>query len=552
MSAATRLRRNDESARIVVFERGEHVSFANCGLPYVIGGVITDREDVLLQTPGGLRDRFDIEVMTRHEVLAIHPAAQQVVVRNLTDGSVRREAYDDLVLSPGARPVVPPIPGVERAMTLRDVADLDAVLAALESAGRAVVIGGGFIGLEMAENLVRRGLAVTVIEAADQVMAPLDPELAVLVQDELERNGVEVCVNAQVEEISPDDVVLADGRRVPAELVVLAIGVQPESALAAAAGLTLGPRGAIVVDAQQRTSAPHVFAVGDAVVKHDDLGAEVLVPLANTANRQGRLVADVISGEVVGTGGLRATRGAAVLGVFGVVAAVSGESEKRVRARGVVPEVIHTHPTDHASYFPGAEGMHLKLVIDPVTDRILGIQGVGGAGVDKRIDVVTTAMAGHLRASELADLELAYAPQFGSAKDPVNMLGYIAENVRDGATSTIQWDALEAAMRDGATLIDIRTPEERSVEAIPGSISVPLDELRNRLDELPPGDLIVHCAVGQRGHSAARMLAQHGRRVRNLDGGLQTWAAGRRAQQATDRKAATAPPAAHEGDADAA
>jgi len=523
MSAATRLRRLDENARIIVFERGEYVSFANCGLPYVIGGVIPDRDDVLLQTPQALRERFAVDVHTRHEVTGLHIETREVSVRDLTSGQTWRESYDDLVLSPGAGPFRPPIPGVDRALTLRDVADLDTLMIAVETARTAVVIGGGFIGLEMAENLYRRGLSVTVVEAGNQVMAPLDPELAILVEDELRRHDVDVAVAAQVVEIGANDALLSDGRRLPADLVVLAIGVLPESSLAAAAGLELGERGAIVVDGQQRTSAPHVFAVGDAVAKRGDHGVDVLAPLANTANRQGRLVADAIVGR---TGELRPTRGTAILGVFDLTIAVTGESEKRARARGVEPRIIHTHPADHAGYYPGAESMSLKLVVDPATDEILGAQGVGGVGVDKRIDVIVTAMAGRLRASDLADLELAYAPQFGSAKDPVNMLGFIAENLRDGTTSSVQWHQLGTALAAGTNLVDVRSAAEFAAAAIPGAANLPLDELRERLGELPTGDLVVCCAVGQRGHTAARLLAQHGRAVRNLDGGLQTWQAG--------------------------
>jgi len=527
MSAATRLRRLDERADIVVFERGRHVSYANCGLPYFVGGVIEDRSELLLQSPEALREQFDLDVRVRHEAVGIDRDAQELIVRDLETSIETRERYDDLILSPGARPVIPPLDGVERALILRDVSDVDAMTAALESEPKtAVVIGAGFIGLELAENLLHRGLAVTLIEASSQVMPPLDPELAVLVEDELRAQGLAVERGTQVVRITDTEVVLSDGRTIVAELVALAIGVQPESTLAALAGLELGQRGAIVVNDSQQTSDPHIYAVGDAVEKRNALGGEpLLAPLANTANRQGRLVADVITG---GTVTMRPTLGTAIVGLFGLSVALTGASEKRVRAQGIVPRIIHTHPFSHAGYYPGATQMAIKLLVDADTDEILGAQAVGGEGVDKRIDVIATAMAGGLRASDLADLELAYAPQFGSAKDPVNMLGFIAENLRDKTVQSMQWHELGDAVAGGSTLIDVRSGAEREEQLIPGSIHVPLEEIRGKLDELPAGDLIVHCAVGQRGHTAARILSQAGRNVTNLDGGLLTWQAGTR------------------------
>lgn len=525
MSAATRLRRLDERADIVVFERGQHVSYANCGLPYFVGGVIEDRAELLLQSPVALRERFDLDVRVRHEVVGIDRDAQEITVRDLDSSVETRERYDDLILSPGARPVIPPLDGVERALTLRDVSDVDAMTAVLASDPQtAVVIGAGFIGLELVENLRHRGLVVTVIEASSQVMPPLDPELAVLVEDELRAHGIAVELNTQVVRIGAKDVTLSDGRTIPAELVALAIGVQPESTLAERAGLELGQRGAIVVNDRQQTSDPHVYAVGDAVEKRNALGGgPLLAPLANTANRQGRLVADVITGAHVT---MRPTLGTAIVGLFGVSVALTGASEKQLRAQGIVPRVIHTHPFSHAGYYPGATQMALKLLVDVDTDEILGAQAVGGEGVDKRIDVIATAMAGGLRASELADLELAYAPQFGSAKDPVNMLGFIAENLRDKNAKSLQWHELNEAMATGSTLIDVRSQTEREESSIPGSIHIPSEEIRANLAELPAGELIVHCAVGQRGHTAARILSQAGRSVANLDGGMRTWQAG--------------------------
>ena len=525
MSAATRLRRLDENAEIVVLERSGYVSFANCGLPYHVGGVIEERSALLLQTPESLAARFRLDVRVGTEAVAVDPAAKTVTARTLATGDEQVLAYDKLILSPGARPVRPPIPGIERALSLRDVEDTDALVAAAAEATTAVVIGGGFIGVELAENLRHRGMDVTLVEATPQVMAPIDPELAALVHAELRANGVELRLGAAAAALGEDHVVLGDGERLPADLVVAAIGVRPDSTLAEAAGLAVAERGGILVDEHCRTSDPDVYAVGDAVVKRDALdGSDVLVPLANTANLQGRRVADHIAGR---RSPGRAVLGTAIVGVFGLQVAATGWNEKRLRAAGRPYRAIHTHPSSHAGYYPGAEQMSLKLLVDPETDAILGAQGVGRDGVDKRIDVIATAITGGIAASDLAHLELAYAPQFGSAKDPVTMLGFINENLREGVTESIQWHELADAMAAGATLLDIRNPGERAGGSlIPGAINIPLDELRDNLDQLPDGDLIVHCAVGLRGHTAARILSQAGRNVRNLDGGYKTWTAG--------------------------
>ncbi len=524
MSAATRLRRLDERAEIIVLERSGYVSFANCGLPYHVGGVIERRSALLLQTPQSLRARFNLDVRVGHEVVAIDRTRKVVRVRELAAEVETELSYDALVLSPGARPVRPPIPGIERALSLRDIEDTDALVAATGPARTAVVIGGGFIGVEMAENLRHRGLAVGLVEATDQVMAPLDPEMAALVHDRIRERGVDLRLGVSVVAIGPQEVTLADGDRLPADVVVAAIGVRPDVALAQAAGLEIGERGGIWVDEHLRTSDPAIYAVGDAVEKVDALDASpALVPLANTANLQGRRVADIIAGQEVKD---RPVLGTAIVGVFGLQVATTGWNEKRLRAAGRPYRAIHTHPASHAGYYPGAAGMSLKLLVDPRTDAILGAQGIGEAGVDKRIDVLATAITGGIAASALAGLELAYAPQFSSAKDPVNMLGYIAENLRLGTSTTIQWHELDEALSSGATLLDVRTAQEHAAGAIPGALLFPVDELRDRLDEIPGGPLIVHCAVGLRGHTAARLLAQAGREVRNLDGGYRTWAAG--------------------------
>jgi len=525
MSAATRLRRLDERARITVIERSGHVSFANCGLPYHVGGVIEERDALLLQTPASLAARFDLDVRTRHEAVRIDRDARVLHVRDLATGREEALPYDVLILSPGARPVRPAIPGIERAHTLRTVEDTDAIVAAIDGARSAAILGGGFIGVEMAENLVRRGVSVSLVEAGPQVLAPLDPEMVAPVHAQIRAHGVTLHLGAAATAIEPAHVLLGDGTRVPADVVILAAGVRPETRLAVAAGIALGARGGIAVDAAYRTNDPAIFAVGDAVEKRDALdGSEVLVPLANTANRQGRVVADVIAGL---PGEDTPILGTAIVGVFGLQVATTGWNEKRLAAAGRPYRAIHTHPASHAGYYPGARGMHLKLLVDPDTDAILGAQGVGSEGVDKRIDIIATAMTGGLTASRLADLELAYAPQFGSAKDPVNMLGWVNDNLRTGVTDAIQWHELEAALAAGATLVDVRSPGEHARGAIPGALLVPVDELRDRLDEIPDGPLVVHCAVGVRAHTAVRILRQRGRTdVRNLDGGYTTWSAG--------------------------
>jgi rhodanese-related sulfurtransferase len=387
-----------------------------------------------------------------------------------------------------------------------------------------VVVGGGFIGLETAENLRRRGLTVELVELDRQVLAPLDPEMATPVHAELRRHGVDLHCGTGLTKVLPGAVELADGRHLDADLVVLAIGVRPETGLARAAGLAIGPRGGIAVDDTMRTSDPHIFAVGDAAEKSDRIGGETaLIPLANTANRQGRLVADAIAGR---PGHLQGRVGTAIVQIFDLTVAVTGWNEKRLRAAGRPYQAIHTHPASHAGYYPGAQPMSLKLLFDPHDGRILGAQAVGRDGVDKRIDVLATAIRAGLTAGDLADLELAYAPAFGSAKDPVNMLGYIADNLRADGQRALQWHELDDALAAGSTLIDVRTAAEHSAGHIPGSVNLPLDELRDHLDDLPDGDLIVYCQVGQRGHTATALLTGLGHATANLDGGYRTWQAG--------------------------
>ena len=536
MSAATRLRRLDPDASIVVLERSGHVSYANCGLPYYVGGIISREEDLLLQTPESLHQRFRLDVRVSSEVTGIDAAAQTVAVRDLATGEEYTLAYDALILSPGASAIVPPLPGIERGMTLRTVEDVERIVAAVEDQpSTAVVIGGGFIGVETAENLTHRGIRTTLIEATDQVLAPLDPEMAAIVAGEMRRQGVDLRLGVAVSSVEERTVTLTDAEVLDADVVILAIGVRPDTFLATAGGLAIGDRGGILVDEFQRTSDPHIYAIGDAVAKADALdGREILVPLANIANRQGRIVADHIVGREIRP---VPALGTAIVKVFDLTVATTGWNEKRLRAAGRPALAIHTHPGSHAGYYPGAETMAMKILVDPESGAILGAQGVGRDGVDKRIDVIATAMRGGITAIELADLELAYAPPFGSAKDPVNMLGYIADNVLSGSTRTVQWDEVADLAADGWTVLDVRTRSEFKAGHIPGSRNIPVDELRERMEEVPDGPVIVTCKVGQRGHTATMYLRENGIDAANLDGGYQTWlhspAAGRAGVDAT-------------------
>lgn len=549
MSAATRLRRLDPAARIIVLERSTYVSYANCGLPYHMGGVISDREALILQTPEGLHARFDLDVRVGTEVTSIDAAAKTVTALHLASGEPTTINYDVLVLSPGASTIVPPIPGVERAMPLRTVEDMDALIGRMAQAPRHVtVIGGGFIGVEVAENVRHQDIPVTLVEAASQVLAPFDPEMVKTVQDVMVRNGIDLRLSVQatgITEAAGTDtesaaavaseamayaVTLSDGTSIPTDLVVLAIGVRPDTALARAAGLEIGARGGIRTDEFNRTSDPAVYALGDAAEKVDALdGSAALVPLANIANRQGRIVADHIAGLTPRVVPAQVT---AIVKVFNLAVASTGWNEKRLIAAGRKYTAIHTHPGSHAGYYPGQELMALKLLVDPDTQQILGAQGVGGEGVDKRIDVIATAMRGGLTAPELMDLELAYAPPFSSAKDPVNMLGYIADNIASGETRIVQWSDVAALQAEGATLVDVRTKYEHSRGSIPGALHIPIDDLRERHGEIPAGKVVVFCAVGHRGHTAAMLLRRLGHDVYNLDGGVKTWGASPAAQRA--------------------
>ncbi len=522
MSAATRLRRLDADAEIIVLEKSGYVSYANCGLPYYVGGVIEEESDLLLQTPASLHARFRLDVRVLTEALSIDPVKKEVQVQSLESGNKYSLAYDKLVLSPGASPIVPPIPGVERALTLRTVEDVERIVAqVLAKPQNAVVIGGGFIGVEIAENLIHKGITTSVIEASDQVLAPLDPEMATLVAKEMRLQKVDLRLGVSVTAINPKTVTLSDGTDLPAELIILAIGVRPDISLAKNAGLETGTRNGIKVDEFNRTSDKDIYAIGDVAEKTDALdGESTLVPLANIANRHGRVVADHINGRTVRP---VKTIGTAIVKVFDLMIATTGWNEKRLKAAGRSYTTIHSHPNSHAGYYPDAKQMTLKLIFEPKTGEILGAQGVGIEGVDKRIDVIATAIRGDITAPELADLELAYAPPFGSAKDPVNMLGYMAENVISGLIETAQWSQIEEFRNKGYELIDVRTEAEFDRGTIPGAINMPVDSIRERKSELTNKNLLVTCQVGQRGHTASLLLKELGFNAVNLDGGYLLW-----------------------------
>lgn len=534
-SAAARARRMGEDAEILLFERGPHVSFANCGLPYHIGGEIPERQKLILQTPESLLARLNLDVRVNTEITAIDRAKKEVTARELATGRAYTERYDALVLATGAAPLKPPIPGIERAghFVLRNVPDLDAILAWVNHHGarNAVVVGGGYIGLETAEQLRRRGLNVAVAEALPQVMAPLDAEMAAWLHDELRRNEVDLHLNDGVacfeapgagETAAASVVVLKSGARLPADVVVLGLGVRPEVTLAKAAGLELGERGGIRVDEGMRTSDPAIWAAGDSVEVRDPVtGAWTLVALAGPANRQGRIAADNIFGRA---SKYRGTYGTSVLRLFDLVAACTGANERTLRKAGRAFQALHLHPGSHAGYFPGAQPIATKILFDPIDGRLLGAQAVGSDGVDKRIDVLATALQAGLSVHDLAELELAYAPPFGSAKDPINMAGMAAQNVLSGDAETIQWN--EVAERDTAktVLLDVRDEAEAAAGMIGGALNIPLPQLRKRLNELPKDrEILVYCQAGQRAYFASRILKQKGYRCRYLSGSYRTW-----------------------------
>ncbi|MCX6969773.1 MAG: FAD-dependent oxidoreductase [Verrucomicrobia bacterium] len=527
-SCAARCRRMDETAEILMLDRGPYVSFANCGLPYFVGDVIKDEAKLLVANPALFRDRFAIEVRTENEVIAIDREAKEIEVKSHASGRTYRESYDSLVLSPGAAAVRPPLPGIDLPgiFVVRTVPDSRQIRAWIDekSAKRAIIVGGGFIGLEMAENLVHRGLSVTIVEMLDQVMPPLDPEMARPVQEQLEKHGVKVALGDGVagfeERGGQISVKTKSGAEHAGDIVILAIGVRPETALAKAAGLELGARGGIRVDEHMCTSDPNIWAVGDAVEVRDVVTGEwTLIPLAGPANRQGRIAADGICGR---DSKFRGTQGTAICGVFDIAVASTGASEKSLLRAGITDyEKVYLHPANHVGYYPGAKPINLKLLFRKSDGRILGAQAVGEAGVDRRIDVIATAIQLGGTVFDLEESELCYAPQFGGAKDPVNYAGMIAANSLRGDHPLADCNQL---LPESSVLVDVRDPDEFEEGHIPGAINFPLNELRARLDELPRDrELWLYCRVGLRGYYATRLLLQHGFHAKNLPGGYLTY-----------------------------
>ncbi len=526
-SAATRARRLSEKTEIVLIERGSHVSFANCGLPYHIGGEIADRNRLLVTTPENLRARFRIDVRTRNEVTAIDPAGKTVEIKNLGSGETYREGYDALILSPGAAPIRPPVPGIHSAnvLTLRNMEDMDRIIKALEGKKHATVIGGGYIGLEMAEALCRLKIATALIELAPQVMGPADPEMVSLLHQELTLNGVDLRLGTSVTGFTDSakglTLTLSSGETLETGIAVLAIGVKPETSLAQAAGLTLGPRGGIQVNDRMQTSDPSIYAIGDAVEVTDFVTRQpALIPLAGPANRQGRIAADNIFGRDTRYHG---TQGTSICKVFSLAIGMTGLSEKAAKRAGIAFEKVYVHPSSHATYYPGAVPLSIKMLFDPQSGKVLGAQAVGRDGVDKRIDVFAVAIRVGLTVFDLENLELSYAPPFGSAKDPVNFAGFVAANAlrRDVKLCQVEEVTKPAANQ---VLLDVRTPDEVSAGTIPNSKNIPVDELRDRLGELSKDkEYLVFCRSGLRGYLACRTLSQNGFNCRDLTGGYITY-----------------------------
>lgn len=537
-TCAARARRLCETCEILVFERGSHVSFANCGLPYFVGDVIESEASLLVASPESFKSRFNIDVHTETEVTRVDPRARTVDVRDLRTGSTRQEAYDALVLATGAKPVRPPLPGIDLPgiHVLRTIPDSRRIKAAIADASRALIVGGGFIGLEMAENLVGLGLEVTVLELADQILPPLDPEMAAYAAERLTSRGVALRLGEGVAAFDRHpqhglSVRTSKGESIATDLVILGIGVRPETALAVDAGLELGSLGGIRVDAHMRTSDPGIWAVGDVIEVRNRVTAEwQLVPLAGPANRQGRVAATAILHHFGRNDGgpppLRfdGVLGTAVCEVLGLTVAATGASEKSLARAGMSCRKIYLHPGHHASYFPGAKPIHMKLLFTEADGRILGAQAVGEADVARRIDVIATAMMQRASVFDLEELELCYAPQFGAAKDPVNLAGMIAANHLRGELPLADWADLAST---SALLVDVRSEREFADGHLPGACNLPLETLRARLHELPRDrEVWLLCGVGQRAYYAVRLLAQHGFEVRVLSGGMQTHGAG--------------------------
>lgn len=519
MSAATRLRRLNENAEIIVFEKGPYVSFANCGLPYYVGGEIAEREKLIVQSAKALKNRFNLEVRENSEVIAIDSEGKKVTV--VSNGESYVESYDKLIFSPGAKPLIPQIKGLNQAtnvFSLRNIPDVDKIMTYLKAKApkSATIIGAGFIGLEMAENLAKRGLSVTIVEKAPHVLPTIDREMAAFVNEELIKNNLSVMTSRGAVEFKNDEILLDNGESLQSDLTILSVGIQPETSLAKSAGIKLGLRNAILVDEHYETSVKDIYAVGDAIVVKNQLGQDALISLASPANRQGRQVADIISGLPVKN---RGSLGTTIVRVFDLQVASTGLSEFQLRGLKINHKIVHVTANNHAGYYPDVTSIVLKLIFEPESGQIFGAQAIGKEGVDKRIDILSTAIKAKLTVFDLPELELTYAPPFGSAKDPVNMAGYAAINLLLGQSENIQWHELAAELAKGKVLLDVRNPNELAKGKFKNSQNIPLDDLRERLNELDKKtEYIVSCQSGLRSYNAERILKQEGYKVKNLDG----------------------------------
>lgn len=530
-SAAARLRRLDENVEIIMFEKGDYISFANCGLPYYIGEVIKDREKLLVQTPEAMKKRFNIDVRVNSEVIGIDVNSKNVKVK-INEKSYE-ESYDYLVLSPGADPIIPEIltDCIENIFTVRNVNDVDNIKNIISSKNpkTAVVIGGGFIGIEMAENLAHLGIDTTIIQGSSQVMNPFDSEMASLIQEKLEDNGVKVILKEKVKKIegNKEIVIKLSNQEIKPDIVILAIGVKPSIELAKSAGIKIGDKGGIVVDEILKTSNEYIFAVGDAIEVNDQISMDkTIIPLAGPANKQGRIVAGNILGQ---KSKYKSTLGTSIVKVFDLVAASTGNNEKALKSKGIDYEKSYTHSASHAGYYPGAKMMSIKLLFERKTGKILGAQIIGSEGVDKRIDVLATAIKSGLTVFDLEELELAYAPPFSSAKDPVNMAGYVASNILEGNVKIKHWD--EINLNDETIILDVRSDKETNSGMINGAINISVDELRDKMSSIPKDkEILIYCKVGLRGYIAYRMLIQNGFNCYNISGGYDTYKGFEKAQ----------------------
>ena len=526
-SAAARLRRLNEHAEIIVLEKDRYISYASCGLPYYIGEVIKDRDDLFVHTPEDMKVRFNIDVRTENEAIRVNTKEKTVTVRSGTRG-IYEESYDYLVLSPGARAFRPDIPGIDsdRVLTLKNIPDADAIKSLTDEKGMksAVIIGGGFIGIETAENLVKRGVAVSVTELFPHILSQFDEDIAVLLERELVRNGVNLFLNTSVTAIEEKEekleIVLSTGEKISADFVISAAGVVPDTDFLRDSGIELGPKGHIIVNDRMQTNVENVYAVGDAVEVTDYInGKKTAIPLAGPANKQGRTAADNIAGlDSVYKG----TQGTSIIKVFSLTAACTGNNEKMLKRAGIPYKAVYVHPMSHASYYPGATQMTLKLLFDD-QGKIFGAQAAGHDGVDKRIDVIATVIRLNGTVNDLAELELSYAPPYSSAKDPVNMAGFVAQNSLAGLSHLITWNEFEQLDKDDYILVDVRTENEYKKGHVDGAINIPVDELRERLHELDRSKtIVVYCRVGYRGYIADRILSQNGFRVLNITGGYKS------------------------------